>query len=184
MGGGSTMLKVSKKNQRLFTYLLFSVLSVAFFFTLTEMPSYGKDIEKGKQAPGFTLKNLEGKNVSLSELKGRGVVHILFTAVWCIPCTNEIVKMDDAYEKLRSEGYSVVVIGVKERQTPERLKDFAQKEKVHFPILYDESGAVAEAYGAQYLPKSVIIDKNGVVREEWAFLPGNFFQIVSDMLKE
>ncbi len=178
------MLTVSIKKQGFLRSLLFSILSISFLLTLTGVPSHGKDIERGKQAPDFTLKDLGGKSVSLSALKGKGAVHLFFTAAWCIPCTNEIVKIDNAYEKLKSEGYSVIVIGVKDRQTPERLKEYVQKERMRFPVLYDESGSVAEAYGAQYLPKSFIIDKDGMVREEWTFLPKDFLQIVSDILKE
>lgn len=139
--------------------------------------------EAGKEAPDFTLNDLNGKSHSLSALKGKGVIHLIFTAVWCAPCKGEMAKLGDAYERLQSEGYIVLAIGVQTRQTPERLKEFVQKENVRFPVLYDASGKTVESYDAQ-LPTSIIIDRKGVIRHVWTFVPADFDEAIAKLLKE
>ncbi|MEW5807285.1 MAG: peroxiredoxin family protein [Acidobacteriota bacterium] len=138
----------------------------------------------GKVAPDFTLTDIDGKSFTIGKFRDHGVIHLFFTAVWCIPCRQEITKINDAYERFKAQGYTPLAIGVPTRQTPERLREYRQKEKIKFPLLFDSSGKVVESYRAEFLPRSILIDKKGTIRYEWDFVPDNFHEVINDLLKE
>jgi peroxiredoxin len=169
-------------SKRLRSALLFIFLFSSFHIFHSGFP-YVFGADAGKEAPDFTLNDLGGKSYSLSTLKGKGVIHLIFTAVWCAPCKGEMAKLNDAYERLQPEGYIVLAIGVQTRQTPERLKEFMQKENIMFPVLYDASGKIVESYDAQ-LPTSIIIDRKGIIRHVWTFVPAGFDEVIEKLLKE
>lgn len=119
-------------------------------------------------APGFTLKNLDGQPVNLSDFKGK-VVLLNFWGTWCEPCKEETPALQTAYERLQDEG--LVIVGVDlfngERnlnRTVDDVRRFVTLYGVSYPILLDDSGEVGGAYGVAPIPTSYIIDQQGKVR--------------------
>ena len=116
---------------------------------------------KGKLAPGFTLVNLEGKKVSLSDYKGRPVI-VNFWATWCAPCKLEMPWFEEFRKKYSPQGFEI--LGIAEDDAPkDEIEKTAKKINVSYPILLTD-GKVAPAYGGvDSLPESFYIDRKGVV---------------------
>jgi len=128
--------------------------------TLTEVTPY--------DAPAFTLNDLTGQPVSLSDYKGK-VVLVNFWGTWCDPCKEETPALERAYQQLKDEG--LVIVGVdllnSERSMNrglDEVKAFAALYGVSYPMVLDESGSVAQAYAIAPIPTSYFIDQQGKVR--------------------
>lgn len=114
-----------------------------------------------KPAPGFTLKSIDGKTVSLSDYKGKAVL-LNFWATWCGPCKLEMPWLIDMQKKYASRGFTVLGISEDDGST-KAVSDFMVKMGVDYPVLmYDDQ--LNKAYGGvDYLPMSYYIGRNGKV---------------------
>ncbi len=115
----------------------------------------------GKEAPDFTLKATNGKNLRLKEKRG-DVVLINFWATWCGPCRQEMPLLDKLNAKYKDLGFTMIGINV-ESDTSGMAK-YLRDVPVSFAILNDGSNSVAKLYGVDGMPNTVIIDRNGKVR--------------------
>ncbi|MDX6674580.1 MAG: thioredoxin-dependent peroxiredoxin [Solirubrobacteraceae bacterium] len=131
-------------------------------------------IEPGQAAPDFTLPDQDGNAVALSQLRGKTVVLYFYPKADTPGCTAQACGVRDHAPDYDAAG--AVVLGVSRDSVP-RLRAFADKYGLAFPLLSDEDHAVAEAYGV-WVEKSMygrkffgnerttfVIDGDGVVRE-------------------
>lgn len=116
-------------------------------------------LEKGNTAPDFTLTDLEGNQVTLSDLRGQ-VVMINFWATWCGFCRVELPVIQSVYETHRDSGFVVLAIDVQE--SAKLVGAFVEDMGMTFPVLLD-SGEVTYLYDVRGLPMSFFIDQNGVI---------------------
>jgi len=126
------------------------------------------EVQKVYDAPEFTLENLDGTPVKLSDFKGK-VVLLNFWGTWCEPCKEETPALEAAYQKLKDEGF--VIIGVDLFNTErsrnygvQEVRQFANQYGVTYPIVLDEDGGVGQAYAIHPIPTSYFIDQQGKVR--------------------
>jgi cytochrome c biogenesis protein CcmG/thiol:disulfide interchange protein DsbE len=118
-----------------------------------------------KSAPSFTLQDLNGKQVSLSDFKGK-VVILDFWATWCPPCVKEIPHFIALYEQYKDQGFAIVGISV-DREGISVVKSFARKYQVNYPILMTD-GQVDKAYGGiPSIPTTFVIDSAGNIRQKY-----------------
>jgi thiol-disulfide isomerase/thioredoxin len=111
--------------------------------------------------PPWTLKNLDGKLVSLSDFKGKVVVLDIW-ATWCPPCRAEIPHFIELQNEFKDKGVAVVGMSV-DSDGPEAVKKFAQDNGMNYPIVMADE-ATATAYGAdQGIPLTIVIGKDGQV---------------------
>lgn len=114
---------------------------------------------KGVAAPELTLTTIDGKTVTLSELKGKRVV-LDFWATWCPPCRDEIPH----FVKLQEEHPDdLVVIGISDEE-PEEIKGFLAKQKVNY-LMVATTELPAPFNQIEAYPTTFFIDRKGVIQE-------------------
>ncbi|KAF8697945.1 hypothetical protein HU200_035444 [Digitaria exilis] len=133
-------------------------------------------VSKGSVPPNFTLKDQNGKPVSLNKFKGKPVVVYFYPADETPGCTKQACAFRDSYEKFKKAGAEV--IGISGDDTASH-KSFAQKYKLPFTLLSDEGNKVRKEWGVPgdlfgTLPgrQTYVLDKNGVVQ----YIYNNQFQ--------
>ena len=122
---------------------------------------------RGKKAPQFTLKNTEGKKVSLSDYKGKAVL-VNFWATWCPPCKIEMPWMIDLQKQYEAQGFTVLGISEDDLKDHPAVLKFRDKIGVNYPILFGDD-AVGKAYGGlEFLPTSYYVGRDGKIVDETA----------------
>jgi cytochrome c biogenesis protein CcmG, thiol:disulfide interchange protein DsbE len=135
-----------------------------------------------QKAPQLTLKDLRGRVHRLEDYKGK-VVLLNFWATWCPPCRAEVpdlVRWQREYEK---EGLQV--IGVTYPPTDlAQVRRFVRRHKVGYPVLLGAAGTKALFAEGETLPYTVVIDREGNVREriEGILLPEEFDEKIKPLL--
>jgi peroxiredoxin Q/BCP len=99
----------------------------------------------GDPAPEFTLPDADGKDVSLSDFRGRKVVVYFYPAAMTPGCTTQACDFRDSLDSLAAAG--VTVLGISPDK-PEKLAKFRERDRLTFPLLSDPDRATLEAYGA------------------------------------
>lgn len=118
----------------------------------------------GKQAPDFTLTDMNGKSVSLSSFKGK-VVFIDFWATWCVPCIAAMPQTQRMEEKFKSNN-DVVFLNVNVSDDIARWKKFVTKENMQGENLFatkEQSDNLFKSYNFTGIPHYVLIDKQGKI---------------------
>ena len=124
-------------------------------------------LEKGQTAPDFTLINLQGEEVTLSELQGKKVV-LNFWATWCPPCKAEMPHMQDYYEQYALKD-NVEIIGVNltySNETVKRVQQFVESYKLTFPIVLEHTKEVSKQYEILTIPSTFMIDTEGKIQHQ------------------
>ncbi|MFD1397110.1 thiol-disulfide oxidoreductase ResA [Kroppenstedtia eburnea] len=140
--------------------MLIMVGAVAFAIYKTVSDGEKQTVEEGMEAPDFQLQTLDGKEMKLSELRGRAVL-LNFWATWCEPCRDEMPAIQKVYEKHRDKG--LVVVGVNIAESQLTVKGFVRQLDLSFPILLDKERKVVDQYRIEPIPTSLFIDKDGKV---------------------
>ena len=121
-------------------------------------------------APGFSLKDISGKKVNLSDYAGRIVVLDLW-ATWCVPCIASFPAMEVMVEKHPEVTFLFIAVEEKEKDRLARVKGFMEKNKYPFTVLLDEpvepnssKYRIMSAYRPDGIPAKYVIDRNGKLR--------------------
>ncbi|MBP2320139.1 peroxiredoxin Q/BCP [Kibdelosporangium banguiense] len=99
----------------------------------------------GDPAPGFTLPDSTGKQVSLSDYRGRSVVVYFYPAAGTPGCTKQACDFRDNLAELNDAGFDVLGISP---DSPAKLAKFVEAEGLTFPLLSDADRAVMTEWGA------------------------------------
>lgn len=114
----------------------------------------------GKAAPDFDLKTLDGKDLKLSDLRGKGVL-VNFWATYCSPCKVEMPWLADFQKQYEDKGFTIVGVTMDDAK-PADIAKFTKDMGVTYPIVLG-TDAVGDSYGAQFLPTSVYVDRSGKI---------------------
>ncbi len=118
---------------------------------------------KGKPAPDFSLKSIDGKEITLSSLKGKYVVLEFWNTGcgWCLESMPELIKYYDKYH----QNIAVVTIVSKDKDSKWRkaVKDFKMEKLIN---LFDADGTVAKLYNIQVYPTHLIISPEGIAEPQ------------------
>jgi len=119
----------------------------------------------GNAAPSFTLQDLSGNKVSLSDFKGK-VVILDFWATWCPPCVKEIPHFIELQEQYTDKGFAMVGISL-DREGVSVVEAFARKYKINYPILMNDGRADRDYGGIRSIPTTFVIDGAGNIRQKY-----------------
>jgi len=126
-------------------------------------PAAHGPVQVGKPAPDFSLTDTDGRQVSLSQLRGKPVL-ISFWATWCVPCREELPVIREEYLAHRAEGFSVVAVNFGDESAGTIRKFWSSLNLQPAPFL-DADGSAANAYGVALsstgLPVSVLVARDG-----------------------
>ncbi len=123
-----------------------------------------KTIQPGLEAPDFTLKDREGKEVSLSSLRGR-LVLVDFWASWCKPCRASMPGLKDLYRKYHDKGFEILGVSVDSSAEP-WMQAVAEDGTPWIHVLDESQGKnrptkAAQLYGVHAVPSFFLIDPEG-----------------------
>ena len=121
-----------------------------------------KLVRVGDAAPDFRLQTLDGRSVSLAELKGK-VVMVHFWATWCPPCVEEIPSLDRLSRSLAGQDVAVLAVSVDEGGAA-AVSAFLERQGLTLPVLLNPDRSVATSYGTLKFPETYLLDRGGVVR--------------------
>jgi thiol-disulfide isomerase/thioredoxin len=135
-------------------------------------------------APDFTLNDLSGEAVTLSDFRGKLVI-LNFWATWCAPCRDEIpvfVKLQDEYS---DKGLAIIGISLDDI-SPDLIKKFAEGFDVNYPMLMYKPRVVYSYGGIYSIPTTFIITPGGKVVNRFIGNPGEaiFRQEIGRWLRE
>jgi peroxiredoxin len=115
--------------------------------------------DRSRQQSDFTLADLEGKQWTLKDLRGK-VVLVNFWATWCPPCRKELPDLQELYGKFKDQGFVVLAISDEEIG---KVRPFVTERKLTLPVLLDPGRKVNERFRIVGIPKSFVFDRNGKI---------------------
>ena len=124
-----------------------------------------QQIAVGKEAPDFTLQSMDGKEVKLSDYKGKKV-YLKFWASWCGPCKKSMPELMElaAKEDRDFEILSVIAPGIQGEKTVEQFPQWFQDQGYKdIPVLYDTKATTFQAYQIRSIPTEYLIDSQGKI---------------------
>lgn len=134
---------------------------------MEEKLKHFKASKVGSIAPKFTLKDINGKTISLDDFKGKYVL-IDFWASWCGPCREELPYVKELYKEYKKRGFEV--ISITKDEDSDLWKKAIVKEKIenwkHISILENKS-TITTDYFVNGIPHKVLIDNNGIIIGKW-----------------
>ena len=122
-------------------------------------------VTAGNEAPDFTLTDLTGERVTLSDFRGK-VILLNFWGTFCPPYRAEMPALDRVYRELRDRGFVVLAVSID--RSERQVRSFIEEEKSTFPVLLDTEKKVYNGkYATFALPLSFLLDKKGQVVEKY-----------------
>ncbi|HOR85963.1 MAG TPA: TlpA disulfide reductase family protein [Bacillota bacterium] len=106
----------------------------------------------------FTLEDLDGNNVALSQFRGKKVF-LNFWATWCPPCKAEMPDIEKLYQETKDTDLVILAVNVGEDKNT--VKSFIEKNNYNFTVLLDVKGEVSQLYQVTGIPTSYFIDTKG-----------------------
>jgi cytochrome c biogenesis protein CcmG, thiol:disulfide interchange protein DsbE len=116
----------------------------------------------GKPAPELRLPTVDGRVVSLEDLRGK-VVIVDFWASWCGPCRQAFPALNALFEDYRARGFEVLAVNLDEKRKD--ADAFLADRPRSMTVLFDPAGKSAKAFGLQGMPSSFLIGRDGKVRQ-------------------
>lgn len=147
-----------------------AVVAFSIVLLLAVLTTAWAVLSKGAKSPDFRLKSIDGRTLSLSQIRkdpakpgAYRVVILDFWATWCGPCREELPGFQKLHEKYGKKGLAMVGVAVDKGGVSD-VKPFVKENKLTYTILVDPRQTVKNQYGVRFLPTTYIIDKSGVIR--------------------
>ena len=137
------------------------LIAIVIIIATMSLPSQALAKEDKHIASDFTLKDLDGNNVSLHQFRGKHLL-INFWATWCGPCKIEMPSLEQLYRQFKSERFDM--LGISNDMFGKRVvKPYVLAKKITFPMLLDQRMTVSRQYGIVSLPTTILIDPQGII---------------------
>lgn len=147
-----------------------SVLLIALVAVLYLAPL----AQAADQAPDFTLTDLGGKKVKLSDVYKDGPVLVSFWSTWCKNCPAEMKHFQRFYDKYKDQGLTVLSVSIDNSKTVAKVKPWIMGNRFSFPVLLDTNNDVMRLYHVRPVPHSFVVNQKGeIVYSHVGFRPGD-----------
>ncbi|WP_270087942.1 TlpA family protein disulfide reductase [Sphingobacterium sp. SYP-B4668] len=138
------------------------------------------ELLSGKEAPSFSLKDNEGRLVSLNDFKGKLIV-LDFWGTWCGPCMQELPKLKSFYQENSTK---VELVSIACLDKPKDWQAVIRSQELNWvQLVNDGEYDVSILYGVQSFPTKIIIDKDLRIVQRFIGLSEDFFKVMKDLLK-
>lgn len=121
--------------------------------------------EIGSRLPEFSVKDLQGREISSADLRGKVVV-VDFWATWCQPCKKEMPGYQKLVDRYGSQGFAVVGLKFDTMMDTEDPVLFAKKMGVRYPLAVDADDLKQKFGGIEGLPTTMLYDRQGILRKK------------------
>jgi peroxiredoxin len=113
-------------------------------------------------APNFTLKDLNGSEITLSDYEGKMLV-LNFWATWCPPCRAEIPDFIEVYSEYRDKGLEILGISV-DQVSPNQVRQFVERNEMNYPVAMATRELFRDYPSPQAIPTTLVIDRTGKIQ--------------------
>ena len=142
---------------------------LSLLVVLVAAPAGADDVRPavGHRAPDFTLRDVNGKSVQLSQVLREKAVLLNFWATWCPPCQSEMPTLQYVYGDYKANGLEILAVSIDvgdEAQVRAKVKAFITSLHLTFPALLDPRHEVVQKYRLRGLPMTFLIDRQGMIR--------------------
>jgi len=143
------------------------VATIGFFVLTHYLGDELSPLGTGAQAPDFHAMTLDtpARAKSLADYKGQ-VVLLNLWATWCAPCRAEMPSMERLQQAYGSKGLKIVAVSIDDEGMEPAIRAFAKDYGLTFELLHDPTNATQRAYQTTGVPESVLIGKDGVIRNK------------------
>ena len=140
-------------------------------------------VKVGMPAPDFTVTMFDGRQLTLSSLRGK-VVLLNFWATWCPPCREELVRVPkEIIERFRGEEF--LFLPISRGETREAVAAFREQMGYTFAMGLDPERAIYDLYASNYIPRNFLINREGeVVLASVGYEPEEFDALVAQIENE
>jgi peroxiredoxin len=133
----------------------------------------------GFPVPEVVLRDLEGRNVPLSDFRGKVVALNLF-ATWCDPCKDEFPELIKLAGRLVGQDFVLLGVG---SESVETLRRAAVEHGLNYPILQDAGRRLRNALGTETIPRTILVDRDGTVVAHHRGYRGDIRPLYRDLKK-
>lgn len=118
------------------------------------------NLSRNPQAPDVTFTTIQGKQISMADLKGK-VVLVNFWSTDCGVCVKEMPSLVNTYNAYKAKGFEVVAVAMPD-DPPAQVLNYASQKALPFPVMHDGFSEITNKFGGVNLtPTAYIFDKQG-----------------------
>jgi len=140
------------------------IVLIVFSVVVFSVSMFSQENSDGiRKGPNFTLEDMDGDLVELSNEVGGGPILLSFWATWCKPCIEELNDYKKLYNDYQDKGFKMFAISTDDENTVAKVKPLVKSKGWNFPVLLDTNSDAVRLYYAQSVPFSVILDKKGMI---------------------
>ncbi|MDD2335440.1 MAG: TlpA disulfide reductase family protein [Geobacteraceae bacterium] len=150
--------------RKIFRSFLVLLLFSSLFAMICSCTKEAPIPREGSIAPDFSLKDLSGETVQLSDLRGT-VVLLNFWATWCPPCREEVPSLSRLNAALTGKGVRMVTVSI-DNGGSNTVESFFRMTGYRLPTVLDPGGTVGKMYGITGVPETFILDRQGVIKKK------------------
>lgn len=160
---GNRMKQISPKLKSIFSWILTFVVALMIVLAVNVIVSSCRRQDLIEMEIDFTVKDAQGKEVSLSDFAGKPVV-VNFWATWCPPCKAELPDFQEAYDEYGDEVEFLFIDVIHWRnETVEEVQAFMEQNGYDFPVYYDTERDAESVCGVDSIPFSIFIGRDGKI---------------------
>ena len=162
-------------------FCLTSVICLIVWFLSYNFVSAQTENKKDK-APDFSIRDIQGKRIELTELLKQGPVLIDFWALWCIPCRKELPHLQTLDNRYKGEGLIVLTINEDDPSSESKVKPFIKGSRYKFMAVVDKDKELWRNFKVVSLPTLFLIDQQGNIQKTYVgYRPGDEKELEKDI---